>query len=152
MMSGFSRDRRRALGVALAAFIGGGLALGAAGAASAQDPRTTTVQRVAREWLQLTDKLDSAASYRAAGARFRRSMSLDKWSERLRGERMSLGGMQQRAVLQTSFEKSFPGVPDGEYALVLFRASFALRTDVHETVTLERGADGAWHVIGYSIR
>ena len=66
--------------------------------------------------------------------------------------RTPLGAFEQRAVVSTRFEKSFGGAPDGEYAIVVFRTSFANRTDAEETVTLEREADGMWRVVGYAIR
>ena len=49
-------------------------------AAIAQDPRAATVQRVAREWLTLVDKLDAAASWGAAGARFQQGMTTAQWA------------------------------------------------------------------------
>ena len=63
-----------------------------------------------------------------------------------------LGAIDQRTLLQTRFERSFPGFADGDYALVLFRSAFAKRQDVRESVTLEREADGRWRVIGYALR
>ena len=45
-----------------------------------------------------------------------------------------------------------PGVPDGEYSLLVFRSGFTKKADSRETVTLEREADGVWRVIGYFIR
>ncbi len=54
-------------------------------------------------------------------------------------------------MLSTQFTKTFPGAPDGDYALLVFRTSFAKKIDSRETVTLEHEADGAWRVIGYFI-
>ena len=148
-------DRRRALlalaGTALAA-TAFALGPGATGRALAQDPRAAEVQRAAREWLALTDRFDSIASRDAAGKRFRDAMSADDWSLALRRERGPLGAIEQRTLLQTRFERSFPGFADGDYALVLFRSAFAKRQDVRESVTLEREADGRWRVIGYALR
>jgi hypothetical protein len=58
----------------------------------------------------------------------------------------------QRTVVRTTFEKSFPGLPAGDYALLLYRTAFAKQVDSEESVTLEREADGAWRVVGYVIR
>jgi hypothetical protein len=45
------------------------------------------------------------------------------------------------------------GLPDGgNYALVVFRSSFANQIDSREEVMLEVGPDYAWHVIGYLIQ
>jgi len=146
--------RRHALvalaGTALAAALA--LGPGATGTARAQDPRAAEVQRAAREWLTLTDRFDSIGSRDAAGKRFRDAMTADDWSLALRRERSPLGTVEQRTLLQTRFDRSFPGFADGDYALVLFRSAFAKRQDVRESVTLEREADGRWRVIGYALR
>ena len=139
---------RHALACALAAvvaacFVPAGLA---------QDPASTTVQRAARDWLALTDADKAAESFDAAGKQFKNAMTRDGWVDALKKARDPFGKMEQRTVLSTTFATSFPGAPDGNYAIVLFRTSFAKKTDASETVTLEREADGAWRVVGYFIR
>ena len=137
------------VGLAAAAFAVGP---GATGVARAQDPRAADVQRAAREWLAMTDRFDSIGSREAAGKRFKEAMTADEWSLALRRERSPLGTQEQRTLLQTLFEKSFGGLPEGEYALVSFRSAYSSRPEVRETVTLERETDGRWRVIGYFLR
>ena len=121
-------------------------------AALAQDPRTTMVQRAAREWLALVDKQDVEASWKAAGARLQDSVTLPVWTETVRREREPRGSLLQRAVTATTFSDSIPGLPPGgSYAIVTFRSSFANQTDSGEEVMLEVGAGYAWRVIGYAI-
>jgi len=119
---------------------------------AAQDARETTVQRAARDWLQLIDRGDYVASWNAAGAKFRLAITPERWTESVKGVRDPLGPLAQRSVLSTSFTRSFPGVPDGDYALVVFRTAFEKKSEGDETVTLEREPDGQWRVIGYFIR
>jgi hypothetical protein len=146
--------RHALLALAGTAVAAAALALGpgATGTARAQDPRAAEVQRAARDWLALTDRFDSIGSRDAAGKRFRDAMTADDWSLALRRERSPLGSVEQRTLLQTRFDRSFPGFAEGDYALVLFRSAFAKRQDVRESVTLEREADGRWRVIGYALR
>jgi hypothetical protein len=119
-------------------------------AAIAQDPRAAMVQRVAREWLTVVDKLDAAASWGAAGARFQQGMTTAQWAEILRRDREARGAIVQRAVTATTFANSGPGLPDGgDYALVRFRSSFANLADGGEEVILEVGPGYVWRVIGY---
>jgi hypothetical protein len=122
------------------------------GSALAQDPRGTIAQKEARSWLELTDRGDALASWRAAGKQFQNAITADKWDDSLRQVRPPLGALVERTLLSTQFTKSFPGAPDGDYALLAYRSSFAKKTDNRETVTLEHEADGAWRVIGYFIR
>jgi len=118
----------------------------------AQDARETTVQRTARDWVALIDRGDYAASWKAAGAKFRLAITPERWSEAVKAVRGPLGPLAQRTVLSTSFTRSFPGASDGDYALVVFRTAFEKKTEGDETLTLEREPDGAWRVIGYFIR
>jgi uncharacterized protein DUF4019 len=123
-----------------------------AGIATAQDATATAVQQIAREWLALVDRGDAAASHAGAAARFRNAITRERWTDALTVARAPFGALEQRSVLSTTFEKTFPGAPDGSYASVLFRTSFAKKVDGRETVTLEREADGAWRVVGYLIQ
>jgi hypothetical protein len=140
------RARRAALAIV-------GCALLAPIAAFAQDPRAAMVQNVAREWLKLIDTPDAAASWKAAGERFRQAITLARWTEAVTRERGRRGPVAQRAVAATSFRSSVPGLPDGgNYALVQFRTSFANEAAGTEQVTLEAGTDSVWRVVGYVIR
>ena len=124
----------------------------AAGPAAAQDARESTVQRAARDWLALIDKGDYAASWKQAGSKFRLAITPERWSESVTAVRGPLGPLVQRSMLSTTFTRTFPGVPDGDYALVVFRTALEKKTEGDETLTLEHEPDGAWRVIGYFIR
>jgi hypothetical protein len=123
-----------------------------AGVAFSQDPAATTAQRVAREWLALTDAGNDAASWDAAAHQFKNAMTRDRWAQDLKQKREPLGALTQRSVLQTTFATSFRGAPDSNYAIVVFRTTFAKKADAVETVALERESDDAWRVVGYDIR
>ena len=130
-----------------------GLALLGGPAALAQDARTTSVQQAARAFLVLTDRDEGSASWQMAGKQFRNAMSEAGWTEALHKVRIPLGPVGERALLSTKFTTNFSGAAaEGDYALLLYRTSFASRTDARETVTLERESDGEWRVIGYFIR
>jgi Protein of unknown function (DUF4019) len=122
------------------------------GPALAQDARGSAARSAALAWLALTERGDGAASWGAAGKQFQKAITADKWGEALQKVRPPLGALVERSVQSTQFTKTFPGAPDGDYALLVFRTSFAKKIDSRETVTLEREADGVWRVIGYFIR
>ena len=123
-----------------------------AGAAHAQDGRTSTVQAAARDWLVIADRGDGGASWDATGKQFRNAITRERWTEALAAVRNPLGALTTRTVQSTTFRKSVPGAPKGEYVIVLFRTSFANKADSAESVTLEHEADGAWRVVGYFIQ
>ena len=123
-------------------------------AVHAQDPRAGVVQRAAREWLALTDRQDAAASFAAAGDKFRAPITQDEWTNALAKARAPLGAVMQRAIVETAFDRA--GTPDGgpevDIVVILFRTAFANKIASTESVTLARDADGTWRVIGYFIR
>jgi hypothetical protein len=124
----------------------------AAGQAPGQDPRASAAVAAARDWLLMGDHGDAAEGHKRAGAKFRTALTLPQWQAAIARERTPRGAVVQRALVETAFQRSLPGVPDGDYALLQFRTAFAKQTDAGETVTLEREADGTWRVIGYVIR
>ena len=124
------------------------LAIAASLPANAQDARSTEAQDAARSWLALADKLDGPGTFAAAGAKFQRTMPVDRWSKALKDSRGPLGATLRRAVVSTQFVDTIPGGPKGDYALVLFRSSFANRDFAQERLTLENTKKG-WQVIGY---
>ncbi len=122
---------------------------GLAGSAAAQDPRTIAVQTAARSWLAIVDRGDAQAAWAAGGKRFRSTLSAAQWADALAKERGLNGAVTRRTVGPARFHTSLPGMPDGEYAQILFRTSFAKKPNGRESLTLEREADGQWRVIGY---
>jgi hypothetical protein len=129
-----------------------GFALTASLTALAQDMPATTVQRVARDWLNLVDRGDYSASWNAAGAKFKLAMRPERWAAAAKSVRGPLGFVEQRTIFNTSFTKTFPGAPEGDYALIVFRTAFHNNADSEETITVEHEADGQWRVVGYTVR
>jgi uncharacterized protein DUF4019 len=121
----------------------------AAVTALAQDPRTVAVQTAARAWLALIDKGDAQGAWNAAGKKFQGSMPASAWAAELKKAQDKIGPATQRTVGPTRFESTFPGLPDGDYAQILFRTAFSKKQDGGEQLTLEREADGQWRVVGY---
>ena len=117
----------------------------------AQDPRASVVAATAREWLALVDRGDARAARERAGLKFRDAAPEDRWAKALAAQRGPRGAVVQRTLATTRFERSFPGAPEGEYAVLAFRTAFEKQGGGTETVTLEREADGIWRVVGYTI-
>jgi len=135
---------------ALAALVG---AIAVPRLALAQDPRASQVQKAARDWLALADKLDASGTWKAAGPRFQSAITEARWAALLRRERESRGALQQRTAAATTFASELPALPrGGTYAIVRFRTSFASQPTSSEAITLEQGPDSVWRVIGYVIR
>jgi len=145
LIRSFRNRAQRSVAVICAAWLVAGFAL-------AQDPKATAAQGAAREWLALADRADAQASWNAAGKKFQAAMPATGWADALAKARTPMGAVKSRTIFKTDFTKSFPGAPDGDYALIVYTTSFAKKAEGHETLTLERESDGKWRVVGYFIR
>ena len=137
---------RRRLLLALCA-----LAIFAALPANAQDARSSEAQDAARAWLGLVDKGDGNAAYAEAGEIFRRQVGKRQWVKGMNDARAPLGANTRRTIESTRFVDHLQGVGKGDFAMLVFRSSFAGKDFVREQVTLANTAQG-WRVIGYLIR
>ncbi len=143
-----TRDARRRALLALALWSG---IVMLAAPALAQDPRTSEAQRVAREWLALSDAGDAKATYAAAAAKFKSALSVEQWEQALAKARAPYGTVTTRTLMAAQPALQAPNMPDGVYVMLLYRTNFAAR-EASETVTMEREGDGVWRLVGYSIR
>ncbi len=152
-MKAVDRLRRHVLattvGIALAA-----LALALAPlVARGQDPRATLARRAALDWLAMTDRLDATGSWKAASPAFQKSVDEARWSQALAAVRAPLGATLRRAVTTSTAMSELPGVPGtGDFVVLVFRTSFEKRDDALERLTLGRGPDGTYRVIGYVVK
>jgi hypothetical protein len=119
------------------------------GAAVAQDPNVIAAQTAARQWLVFIDRGDAQASWGAAGKKFQSAISVAVWVNGLKKTQARLGTATRRTAGPARFGKTLPGFPDGEYAQILFKTSFANKANSRESLSMEREADGKWRVIGY---
>ncbi len=118
--------------------------------ALAQDPRTSEAQRVAREWLALSDAGDAKATYASASAKFKSALTAEQWEQALARARAPYGAVKARTLASAQPVPQAANMPDGVYVMLHYRTNFAAR-DAAETVTMEREGDGVWRLVGYSI-
>ena len=102
-------------------------------------------------WLKLIDDSKYADSWKEASAYFRMNVSEKDWVVKVKGVRGPLGALVSRNVATTTFAKTLPGAPDGNYAVMTLQTSFQNKASAVETLTVM--ADGEkWRVAGYFIR
>ena len=106
----------------------------------------------AQRWLLKIDEAKYAESYAEASAIVRGNVVADQWTAMLANARKPLGAVISRSLKKCDDVKTLPGVPDGEYRVMLFDTRFANKQDAVETVTLVKEQDGVWRVAGYFIR
>lgn len=105
----------------------------------------------AEAWLSLVDNGKYEESWNEAAQYFKGAVSKDQWGQAIRAARKPLGKNLSREVMSKSYHTSLPGVPDGEYVVIQFKASFENKKSATETITPMMDKDGKWRVSGYYI-
>jgi hypothetical protein len=120
--------------------------------AAAQDAKELAAQRADTVWLALVDTGQYEESWKRAGAAFQSAVTQDKWVDTIQHVREQMGKMVTRRLKSASFATTLPGVPDGEYEILIFDTSFQHKQIAYETVVTSREKDGVWRVVGYYIK
>ncbi len=102
-------------------------------------------------WLKLVDEGAYAQSWVDACQYFKGMVKQDHWEQAMKGARQPLGRVLSRSLKSAEHKTSLPGVPDGEYVVLLFETSFENKGRAVESVTAMLEKDGTWRVAGYFI-
>ena len=120
--------------------------------ALADDSASIALARSAAEsWLKLTDEGAYKQSWNEAASIFKRAISKADWVEALKQARSPLGSTSNRKLANSTFTRTLPGAPEGEYVVLQFETQFEKRSAI-ETVTPMKDGDGSWRVSGYYVR
>jgi hypothetical protein len=127
------------------------LALLARVGAADPDP-TAEATAASREWLSVVDAGQYAQSWDEAAALFKRNIAKTQWERAVGDVRKQTGALKTRELESAQPAHRLPGVPDGDYVVIVYRSSFAAAPVATETVTPMRDADGHWRVAGYWVK
>lgn len=108
--------------------------------------------QAAEHFLGLVDQGMYGESWDEASSLFVNRISRAEWKQTVSGVRPALGNPVNRSVKSSKYMESAPGVPDGEYVMILFATSFQDKKAAIETVTTMLDKDGEWRVAGYFIK
>lgn len=117
-----------------------------AGRGAMIETKNPAIISVARRFLELGDRGNWTATYRMTSSDFQKSNSFERWAQIAEKTRAPLGAVHSRILLS---EQNLPAPPFG-YEVVRFRTTFASKTNLLETVTLEH-ANGVWKVAGVTM-
>ena len=115
------------------------------------DP-TAEATTASREWLSVVDAGQYGQSWDEAAALFKHNITKSQWERAVGAVREQLGALKTREIESAQPAHRLPGVPDGDYVVIVYRSSFAAVPAATETVTPMRDADGHWRVAGYRIK
>lgn len=113
--------------------------------------KTEPAIEAAKAWLALVDSGNAAAAWDEASALFKAAVSKEQWQTDVAQARESLGAVKSRAIKSAIYETSLPGVPDGEYVVIILDSEFTTQPDAMETVT-PAYEDGGWKISGYYVQ
>jgi Protein of unknown function (DUF4019) len=114
--------------------------------------REQAAQEAAQQWLSLVDAGDYAESWQTASGGFKHAVSQQQWQDALTAVRRPLGDLEKREFKSAEYKTSLPGVPDGEYVVLIFNTVFENKKAAVETLTMQLEKDGTWRSSGYFIR
>lgn len=121
--------------------------------ARAEDTTSTTkAQSAADAWLSVTDSADYAQSWEKTAGLFQSAVTQSKWKADLEKVRLPLGKVKSRKLESADLTRVLPNAPDGEYVVMQYRSQFERHSNIVETVTSMREADGSWKIVGYYIK
>lgn len=97
------------------------------------------------------DTGDYAQSWKEAAARFKASVSQDRWVAAMNQVRQPLGAVSARELVEATFTNEVPRAPKGDYWVVKFKTTFEAIT-ANELLTFAAEPDGTWRVSQFYIR
>lgn len=103
------------------------------------------------DWLNMVDDGKYSESWDVAGPFFKAQVTKEQWLQGLQKARAPLGKVVTRDIESSDIHSVLPGAPEGEYIVVVLKASFEKMPSATETVTLKKD-DDHWQVVGYYIR
>ncbi|WP_158943032.1 DUF4019 domain-containing protein [Granulicella sp. S190] len=115
----------------------------------------TAEQIAAREaegWLAMMDAGKYAESWKAAAEVLRSAVTAQKFASSIEAVRGPMGKLESRKLQSATYTTLLPGVPPGDYVMILYSSSFEQKQVAQETVIMSREKDKVWRVAGYYIK
>ena len=124
----------------------------AKGAEQAQPTMEQMAVQVSDKWVELIDSADYATSWKTAAEAFKAAVTQEKWISAMKTVREPLGKLQVRKLQGATYSAILPGVPNGDYVVILYQTNFEQKATAQETVIMSRDKDKVWRVAGYYIK
>lgn len=119
--------------------------------AADSDPAADAVA-ASRAWLSVVDAGQYGQSWDEAAALFKDHITKSQWERAVGDVRKQTGAVKTRELESAKPAHQLPGVPDGDYVVIVYHSSFATIPAATETVTPMRDPDGHWRVAGYLVK
>ncbi len=114
------------------------------------DPRD--VVNAAEDFVSLIDYGLFAESWEEGDPLLQIRTPREEWIGRLALERDLFGWVLHRSPRVSTYRDSLPGLPDGDYVIVVFDSVFERKRAAVETLIMVLDAEGGWKSVGYSLK
>ncbi|MBB5337928.1 DUF4019 domain-containing protein [Tunturiibacter gelidoferens] len=121
-------------------------------APQAQQDAVQLAARDAEEWMIKLDAGKYAECWTEASQMVKNAVTMEKFESSMKAVRDPMGKLESRKLQSASHTTLLPGVPSGEYVVILYETSFDHKPTAQETVIMSREKDKVWRVAGYYIK
>ncbi|WP_353071808.1 DUF4019 domain-containing protein [Tunturiibacter gelidiferens] len=108
--------------------------------------------RDAEEWMTKLDAGKYAECWTEASQMVKNAVTMEKFESSMKAVHDPMGKLESRKLQSASYTTLLPGVPSGEYVVILYETSFDHKPTAQETVIMSREKDKVWRVAGYYIK
>ena len=123
------------------------------GAVTADDSELLKlVENNARTWLELLDSGKYKESWEQSSSQLKSRKSEAEWIKTITPIRSLRGTANARYLATAGATKSLSGLPDGDYIVLQFYATFAQKGLSLETVTLMKTENSTWEIVDYTLK
>jgi hypothetical protein len=106
----------------------------------------------AKKWLALLDAGQYGEAWDLSSAQLKSAVTRQKWITGVRDARKPFGKLKSRTEERFARAHSMPNGPDGDYAVVDFKSSFANGKKATEQLVWFHEDDQVWRIAGYYIQ
>lgn len=106
----------------------------------------------ANTWIEIIDSGKYKESYKETATFFKSKVTESQWETAVSNVRKPLGKLISRKVKSKQYTTHLPGVPDGEYVVILFDTVYENKKEASEVITPMLDNDKKWHVSGYFVK
>jgi hypothetical protein len=109
-------------------------------------------EQASEVWLRVLNSGHYTESWKTAAAAVQSAVTQEKWTATMKRVLEPMGKLDTRRVQSATHTAMLPGVPDGDYVVILYESSFEHKQTAQETVIMSREKDNVWRVAGYYIK
>ena len=110
-----------------------------------------SVKNAAILWVAHVDSGDYQSAWQSSDPMVKGQVTSEQWQQAVEPVRKTFGAVLGRTISTLKLTPEMQGLPNGEYAMVVFATRFKNKSESFETLPMSKSG-GQWRPIGYFIR